>query len=69
MFSQQQADQTFLDEVGRLHPTGGTVGDLDASKKKFPKLYTDTVDKVKAAAANPADTSWKNLPKPNTVGW
>ena len=34
MFSQEQADQMFLDEVGRLHPNGGTVGDLAASKNK-----------------------------------
>jgi hypothetical protein len=68
MFSQEQADQTFLDEVGRLHPMGGTVGDLDASKKKFPKLYKETVAKVKASAANPADASWKEFAK-TQYGW
>lgn len=68
MFSQEQADQTFLDEVGRLHPKGGTVGDLAASKKKFPKLYKQTVDKVKQTAANPTDTSWKEFAK-TQYGW
>jgi hypothetical protein len=68
MFSQEQADQMFLDEVGRLHPNGGTVGDLAASKKKFPKLYKNTVAKVKQTAANPADTSWKEFAK-TQYGW
>lgn len=66
MFSQDAADQQFLNEIGRRHPTGGTVGKLEESIKKYPKLYKEIVDKAKAAPAS--DTSWKDTARAK-YGW
>jgi hypothetical protein len=37
-------DKEFLAQVAKLHPESDTVGDLEASKKKFPKLYKSVQD-------------------------
>ena len=55
-----KADQAFLDAVAKLHPNSETIGDLAASKIKFPKLYTETVDKFKDA--DPGDGSAALIP-------
>ena len=50
MFSQDAADQQFLDEVARRYPNSTARGKLEEAIKKYPKLYKNIIAKAKERA-------------------
>ena len=64
MFSQDAADQQFLDEVARRYPDSTVRGKLEEAIKKYPKLYKNMIAKAKASP----DESWKEYAK-SQYGW
>jgi hypothetical protein len=64
MFSQDAADQQFLDEVARRYPNSTARGKLEEAIKKYPKLYKNMIAKAKASP----DESWKEYAK-SQYGW
>ena len=64
MFSQDAADQQFLDEVARRYPNSTARGKLEEANKKYPKMYKNIIARAKAAP----DESWKEYAK-SQYGW
>jgi len=64
MFSQDAADQQFLDEVARRYPDSSVRGKLEEAIKKYPKMYKNIIAKAKASP----DDSWKEYAK-SQYGW